>query len=258
MRLFQRTMLDRAAVIHTLNHDERRFVARLGLCAPLVVIGNGVSAEEVHRGCVSGRFRQRVPGLGDAPFVLFPGRLHTKKGLDILAEAFGILARRRPDVHLVVAGPDDGDEAAFRAAVAAGGLGERVHLTGPLYGPAKFEALADAACFCLPSHQEGFSVAVIEALACRAPVAISEQCHFPEVEQHGAGRVVALDAPSLARAIEEILNDPAAAAQMGANGRRLVAERYTWSKIATETIEAYAAAATPEIAPAFVKTAGVS
>ncbi len=258
MWLFQRTMLDRAAFIHTLNRDERAFVARLGLRAPLVVISNGVSAEEVDRGCVSGRFRPRVPGLGDAPFVLFLGRLHSKKGLDILAEAFGILARRRPDVHLVVAGPDDGDEAAFRAAVAASGLGGRVHLTGPLYGPSKFEALADAACFCLPSRQEGFSVAVIEALASGVPVAISEGCHFPEVGQHGAGRVVALDPCIFAAAIEEILNDPAAAARMGANGRRLVAERYTWSKIAAETIEAYAAATTPQDAPAFDRTAEVS
>ena len=207
MRLFQRRMLDRAAFIHALNADERRFIDDLRIRAPLVVIGNGISPEEIERWRVPGRFRPRIPEIGDRPFVLFLSRLHAKKGLDVLARAFEILSALLPDVHLVVAGPNDGYESQFRQAILNAGLEDRVHVTGPHYGASKFEALADASCFCLPSRQEGFSVAITEALACGVPVAISEGCHFPEVAKVGAGRVLPLDPGAFAAAIDAILAD---------------------------------------------------
>lgn len=243
MWLFQRRMLDGAAFLHMLNPDEERLVAGLQLRAPRVVIGNGVSLPEIDRALVPGRFRARHPQLGASPFVLFLSRLHVKKGLDVLAEIFAILAARRPDLHLVVAGPDGGYGETFHGLVEAAGLGPRVHVTGPLYGEAKFEALADAACFCLPSRQEGFSVAITEALASGVPAVISEGCHFPEVAEAGAGRVLPLAAPAFADAIEALLSDPATAAAMGRAGRTLVAGRFTWPRIAAETLDAYAAVA---------------
>ena len=241
--LAHRRLLNRAARIVTLNADEARLIRPLGLTAGTVTIANGVSLPTIDAQSVPGQFRAAHPELGGGPFIMFLGRLHHKKGLDVLAEAFRLLAARRPDLHLVAAGPEAGAGDVLRQAAHASGLGDRVHIVGGLFGARKFEALADAACFCLPSRQEGFSVAVLEALSCGLPVAISEECHFPEVELRGAGRVVSLDPSAFAGAIEDILRNPDAAAKMGTNGRRLVAERYTWSRIAVDTIRAYAAAA---------------
>jgi glycosyltransferase involved in cell wall biosynthesis len=178
------------------------------------------------------------PELQGAPYVLFLSRLHHKKGLDVLAEAFRLIAGTRSDVHLVVAGPDDGAARDFQARV-AGALASRVHLVGALYGVEKFAALVDAACFCLPSRQEGFSVAITEAMACHLPVVISDSCHFPEVEAAHAGIITTLDPRAVAAAVLQILDDPAAAGRMGAAGGNLVRERYTWQAVAAQSLVHY-------------------
>lgn len=242
LRLAYRRVLDGAAFLHALNADEVERLAPLRLAAPVVVVPNGVFVEEVEPLPAPGSFARRCPAVAGHPYVLFLGRLHFKKGLDVLAEAFAGVAAALPDVHLVVAGPDGGARRAFEGAVVEAGLGGRVHLVGPLYGADKLAALADAACFCLPSRQEGFSVAITEALACGVPVVVSHQCRFPDVAAHGAGEVVALSAPSVRGALLRVLSDPALAARMGARGRALVRARYVWPAIAPLTLAAYEAA----------------
>ncbi len=137
-----------------------------------------------------------------------------------------------------MAGPDGGAEQAFCEQIEASGLAGRVHMVGGLYGTEKIAALKRAACFCLPSRQEGFSVAITEALACGVPVVITTACHFPEVAGAGAGIVSALEPESVANGLAELLADPARA-RMGEAGSRLVRENYTWPRIAAQTIGAY-------------------
>src|SRR5207253_6602065 len=108
------------------------------------------------------------------PYILFLSRLHMKKGLDVLAEAFRTIAAKRSGVHLVVAGPDDGARADFVNRIEAAKLNDRVHLVGSLHGSEKWAALQGAACFVLPSRQEGFSVAILEALASRTSVVVTQ------------------------------------------------------------------------------------
>jgi glycosyltransferase involved in cell wall biosynthesis len=235
-----RRMLDEAASLHLLNADEQKLAAGLGIRAPGVVIPNGVNLGEFNPPPEPALFRRRLPALGGRPYILFLSRLHYKKGLDFLADAFRIVASQNPEVHLVVAGPDDGARADFEQRVAAATLKERVHLTGPIFGPEKLSCIAGAACFCLPSRQEGFSVAILEALACGTPAIVSTECHFPEVAGAGAGEIVPLDAGALAAALVRVLADSARRARMGKAGRELVTARFTWPRIAERCIETYA------------------
>lgn len=235
-----KAVLDRAAFLHVLNEDEGRGLAPLGLRAPFETIANGVFLSEIEPVPARGSFRAKRPELGNDPYVLFLSRLHFKKGLDHLADAFAILVREHPAVRLVVAGPDDGERAPFEARIAGHGLASRTHVVGPLYGRDKYEALADCAAFCLPSRQEGFSVAVTEALALARPVVISTECHFPEVAEVGAGAVTSLDPADVAKALARFIADPAMADAAGARGAALVRERFTWEAIAARTIEVYA------------------
>jgi glycosyltransferase involved in cell wall biosynthesis len=180
-----------------------------------------------------------LPALGGRPYFLFLSRLHYKKGLDYLADAFAIVAARNSDVQLVVAGPDDGARADFEGRIAAAKLSDRIHVPGPIYGTEKLSAIAGAACFVLPSRQEGFSMAILEALACGVPAVVSAECHFPEVAEVGAGEVVPLEAAALAAAIGRVLADPDRRRKMGQAGRELVAVRFTWPRIAETSIETY-------------------
>lgn len=234
-----RKMLNRAAAIHALNVDEKALIAPLGLRPPCEVIPNGISLEELDPPPDPKLFRSRTQGPGDRPYILFLGRLHHKKGLDILAEAFAAIASKLLQFDLVVAGPDGGEEQLFRKQIDQLGLSSRTWLTGPLHGPDKWSALVGASVFCLPSRQEGFSLAILEAMACRVPVVVSESCHFPEVRNVGAGKVVPLEAQAVARAMDAILSDLAGAKIMGDAGRQCVEERFTWPKVAVKTLAMY-------------------
>jgi glycosyltransferase involved in cell wall biosynthesis len=191
-------------------------------------------------------FRSTHEWLDGKPFVLFLSRLHYKKGLDFLADAFALVAQEFPEAQLVVAGPDGGAKSDFESQVRRLRLQDKVHLVGPIYGPEKLAALVDCDCFCLPSRQEGFSLAVTEAMACGAPVVISTSCHFPEVRQSGAGIVSELNAPEIAVGIKTILGDSKAASLMGRAGRELVLSRYTWPSVAGQMIQAYERHITPQ------------
>jgi glycosyltransferase involved in cell wall biosynthesis len=232
-------MLNHAAFLHYGNLDERRLTEGLHLTPPAKIVPNGIFLEEFDSLPEKGAFRAEHPELAGAKLVLFLSRLHYQKGLDILADAFAIVARQFPDARLVVAGPDDGARSDFEARIARLGIAPRVHLVGPVYGPEKLAALRDCDCFCLPSRHEGFSIAVLEALACQAPVVITPGCHFPEVKESNSGIIADLDASAIAAGIAAMLGDPAAARQMGQNGRNLVVSRFTWPQLAKELIDNY-------------------
>ncbi|WBH17907.1 glycosyltransferase [Sphingomonas radiodurans] len=135
-------------------------------------------------------FRAAVPALGERRFLLFLGRIHPKKGCDMLVSAFAAVAARDPGLDLVIAGPD---EASLIAGL-RGGLDSqtnaRIHAPGMLAGEVKAGALRAAEAFVLPSHQENFGIAVAEALAGGAPVLISDKVNiWREVLADGAGLV---------------------------------------------------------------------
>lgn len=152
-------------------------------------------------------FVSRFPGLRDKRIVLFLSRIHPKKGCDTLLRAFATVAADFPDAHLVVAGPDSvGWAAQLKDEAARLGVGDRITWTGMLTGDLKWGAFRCADVFALPSHQENFGIAVVEALACGVPVAISDRINiWREIEEDGAGVVHAPDAAGTANALRAAL-----------------------------------------------------
>jgi len=138
------------------------------------------------------RFLARFPALRGRKYFLFLSRIHRKKGCDLLLEAFGRVAVDT-DLDLVMAGPDEeGLQAVLEVQAQRLGISERVHWTGMLEGDVKWGALRGAEAFVLPSHQENFGVAVVEALACGVPAIISDKVNiWPEIAQDRAGIVKA-------------------------------------------------------------------
>ncbi len=239
LMLAYRRFIEQSAALHCLNETEKQLIVGGGFRCRCEVIPNGIFLNEIDPLPERGGFAKRFPALQGRRFVLFLSRLHYKKGLDYLADAFALLAGRHPDVDLVVAGPDGGAEADFRKQIEQHQLTGRVHVVGPLYGPEKFEALVDASCFCLPSRQEGFSIAITEALGCGTPVVVSRQCNYPEVTDSKAGIETELDPSAIANALSRLLENPELAANMGRAGRALVEERFTWPRVAALSLDLY-------------------
>lgn len=187
------------------------------------------------------RFRERYPQLKGKRLVVYFGRLNFKKGLDILARAFSIVARDRDDLHLVIAGPDtEGYEPKVRKWLAEGGVLEKTTFTGMLAGDTRFSALQQAEVFALPSYTENFGQVVFEAMACGIPVVVSDRVNiWPEVQNAKAGLVAPCEPEATAKALQTLLDDPAASRIMGANGRRWVSENLTWEVVTRRLVAAY-------------------
>ncbi len=136
-------------------------------------------------------FLSRYPGLRQRRFFLFLSRIHSKKGCDLLLEALARVGEAHPDLDLVMAGPDEGGlRPQLEAQAGRLGISARVHWTGMLEGDLKWGAFHAADAFVLPSHQENFGVAVVEALACGLPVLISDKVNiWPDIVRDEAGIV---------------------------------------------------------------------
>jgi len=240
-RLFEDRNIRRAAALHFTTAEEEKLAAPFTFQTPGLVVPLGINWEEFAELPEPGEFRRRHPEIGDKAIILFFGRINFKKGLDILARAFGAVARRREDVHLVIAGPDnEGWGARVRTWLAEEGMGARITFTGMLLGPEKLAVLRDAGLFVLPSYSENFGLAVVEAMAAGLPVIISDKVNiWREVQAAGAGRVIPADASALADQLLDLLDNPGAATHMGQKGRSLVQERFPWPRIARSLVEAY-------------------
>ena len=185
--------------------------------------------------------QRQYPSIQGRRVVLFLGRLHPIKGLDVLADAAGSLAGSRDDFSLVVAGSGAAEyEAEVRAIYDRHGLSERTVFTGMVVGDDKWRLLRAADVFVLPSRHESSPVAVMEAMASGTPVVVSDQVGIHgEIDEAGAGLVTTLEPADVAGAIGRLLDDPDAAERMGRAGEALAARRYSWERVATDVEALY-------------------
>ena len=137
-------------------------------------------------------FLDSYPHLKDKPFLLFLSRIHPKKGVDLLIEAFAKTSNQQPDLQLVIAGPDQvGIVADLKKLAKNLGVSDKITWTGMIKDDLKWGAYYSAEAFILPSHQENFGIVVAEALSCSLPVLISNKINiWNEIEQDNAGIVV--------------------------------------------------------------------
>ena len=196
---------------------------------PTRIVPNGADTDRFSpRDALAARRKLGLPELG--PLVVYVGQLKRVKGVDVLVEAMGVLARREqaPRLAIVGAGPM---RAALAARIAELGLSGRVTWAGqvPHDEVAWWLAAADVAV--LPSRSEGLPTAACEAMACQRAVVATRVGGTPEAVIDGeTGLLVPSERPELlADALAALITDPNRAAQMGIAGRARVLERFTWA-----------------------------
>jgi len=238
--LVQRRILQKAAVLHAITDEEIKHIRAYGVDNKILMIPNGINPQEFQALPAHRELEQLYPQLAGQQVVLFLGRLHPNKGLDILARAFGKVARGRDDLCLLVVGPDsESYQAEVVKILTAEDVLDKVIFTGMLTGREKLTALARADICVIPSYSEVRSIVALEAMACGLPVIITRQCHFPEVVEAGAGLVIEPEVGQLAVALEKMLSNPQLRQEMGSNGRRLVNEKFTLEKVTEQMIAMY-------------------
>jgi glycosyltransferase involved in cell wall biosynthesis len=182
-----RVLRDAAAVFFTCEQERRdaRDSFWLYRCHE-EVIGYGIAAPPEAAEAQLAAFHARFPELAGKRLLLFLGRITEKKGCIMLLRAF---ARTHGDLHLVMAGPDDGAYAeSLKRLARQPEFDGRVTWTGMIQGDEKWGAFRAAEAFVLPSHQENFGISVVEALACGRPVLISDKVNiWREITADGAG-----------------------------------------------------------------------
>jgi len=139
-------------------------------------------------------FLSYMPGLDRRRFLLFLGRIHPKKGCDILIRAFARVACVHSDTDLVIAGPDPiGWRHELERIAHEEGIAARLHWPGMLMGDVKWGAYRLADAFVLPSHSENFGIVVAEALAGNLPVLFTDKINIWREVAAGGGGLVAHD-----------------------------------------------------------------
>ena len=239
--LIERRILRDAAVVHYTSEAERREAALLGPPGQSIVIPHGIDLDGFGVVPSAGWLRRRAPHLAGRTIILFLSRIDRKKGLDLLLPAFARLRAERPKVALVVVGDGEVELVSkLRAEAARLGIDRDVYWAGFLSGAEKFGALADADVFVLPSYSENFGLSVVEAMASRLPVVISDQVAIHhEVADGGAGLVTPCQVAPLSAALASLVADPDLRARLGEAARRLAERRFSAGAMTSAVLRMY-------------------
>ena len=228
-RLAQQRAVADAALWHATSASEYEEIRAFGIDAPVAVIPNGVDLP---------------PSTGPAPArgrtVLFLSRIHPKKGLEVLLEAWVRVAAEFPGWRLRIVGPGEPQHLRDLHDRVNRLHAPRVSVEGALYGADKWRAYREAGVYVLPTLNENFGLTVAEALACRTPAIVSKGAPWQGLETHGCGWWIDLGPDALTAGLREALvAPPEALAVMGLRGEAWVREAFAWTTIGVQMAEVY-------------------
>lgn len=227
--LGQKVTLARADAFHATGESEYEDIRRLGFRQPVAIIPNGIDVPPLEPKSIDGRWR-----------LLYLGRIHKIKGVDNLLHAWRAVQHRFSDWELVIAGPDDSGYRQELQRLAADLGAKRVSFMGPVYGAEKLALYRSAHLYVLPTHSDNFAMTVAEALAAGTPAIVTRGAPWSGLAQHGAGWWIEIGVDPLVACLEEALALPIQRLEEnGANGRRWIAEEFSWERIGRRMADVY-------------------
>jgi glycosyltransferase involved in cell wall biosynthesis len=234
MLLFQHKDLKEASCLHATALMEVESIRKLGFKNPIACIPNGINI---------GDFPQKKYAIGKAKkTILFLSRIHPKKGIEILIDAWQSLDYILKEKWCIqIAG--NGEEKYIKqlnSLIEEKGLAESITIIGPKFGPEKIATYHEADLFVLPTHSENFGIVIAEALCCGVPVITTKGTPWEVLERYNAGKWVAVGESPLKEALEHLMRKTDAEREaMGKNGRKLIEENYSIESVAERFILLY-------------------
>ena len=240
--LIQRPALAAVTCFHATAESEYEDIRRLGFKQPVAIIPNGIDLPDL---CKSNRDANRT--------LLFLGRIHPIKGLDMLLPAWEAVQNRFPEWQLRIVGPDNvGYLDKMKAFAKQLGL-NRVEFTGPLSGNEKARAYADADLFVLPTYSENFGMTVAEALAAGTPAIVTKGAPWNGLVENGAGWWIDVGKDSLVACLENALSQPRTELDaLGKNGRLWMEKDFSWKSVGDQMKAVYTWVMGGGLQPGFV------
>jgi glycosyltransferase involved in cell wall biosynthesis len=225
----QKPALDVATCFHATALSEYNDIRSKGFRQPVALIPLGID----------------IPSLQKQLYInkrtlLFLGRIHPKKGLNILLPAWAALQERYPEWCLRIVGPDDGGYLQKMLELSKKLSLKRIEFSGTLFGEKKIHAYQQADLFVLPTYSENFGISVAEALASGTPALVTKGAPWEGLETHNAGMWIEIGLDPLVAALERMMSLSRDELDvMGMNGRSWMDSEYSWSSIGAKMAETY-------------------
>lgn len=235
LSLFQREVLQSAMCLHALNLMEAEAIRSLGFGVPIAIIPNG-APEFIGSNAANAL---SSPQADRRRILLYLGRLHKKKGIRELIEAWAILKKTHPMVAanwaIQIAGWSEGGyEHVLKDAIQQHRLENEVKLVGPVFGSSKDAVLRNASAFVLPSFSEGLPMSILEAWSYELPVFMTHECNLPESFLNGAAIEITTNPSQMASALANNLMKEDLLKNAGRIGKIITQERYSWDSVSDQ------------------------
>jgi glycosyltransferase involved in cell wall biosynthesis len=240
-KIFQKQILDYSNVIHVTKKEDLLFLRKQNIKTPIVLISNGVEFDEFKNLKNKQKSKTNLNLDLNKKYILFISRLHPKKGLEYLVNAWIKLALKYKEWDLLIVGPEYNKfyVQSIKISIKKAKLENRVIFKGMLKGQDRIDAFGASDLFVLPSHTENFGIAIAEAMAAKLPVITTYGTPWQEIEKYDAGWWVELNQENIDRTLEEALNcSDEELKQKGLNGYNLI-QKYKWEYQAKKMKQVY-------------------
>lgn len=221
-----------SSVVAALTNKEKEIIRELGYKNRIEIIPVGVSINNKFHTATREKLEESYPELKGCNYVLYLGRIHKKKGIDVLLYSLKDIIKSYPKLYCVLAGPVEREyEKELKKLILASGFDDHIILTGKIDDQTKWALYKFAEVFVLPSHSEGLPAVVLEAMISSCPVIISENCNLPEVAENDAGMIVNVEIEPLKKTLKLILGNQDLRNRMARNAYKLAENRFNWDMI---------------------------
>tara|TARA_A100001011_G_scaffold400852_1_gene519910 strand:+ start:4991 stop:6133 length:1143 start_codon:yes stop_codon:yes gene_type:complete len=229
-RLIQLKAMKQVSCFQATSYEEYLDIRKAGFKQPVYIIPNGIDIPKFDKPKSSTKFKK----------LLFLGRLHKKKGIEILLESWKILQDKFPNWELYIAGLAEDNYEEYLKKYSESLLLKRVFFKGPVYGHEKIKLYRDASLFVLPTFSENFANTVSESLACGTPVITTKGAPWSGLIDNACGWWIDIGLDSLVSCLNNALRIPGKELnKMGSNGIDWMKKDFSWDKISLKTLEVY-------------------